>query len=60
MAPRLYGLCDRKCYPSIAVPVERWKSGEIAIHKHIADDLIRLPCLAQRAYGQCLRELASG
>jgi hypothetical protein len=42
--------------------VERWKSGEIAIPKHIADDLIRLPRLgnAQRAYGQCLRELASG
>ena len=42
--------------------VERWKSGEIQMPRHIADDLLRLPRIgfAQRAYGAALRRLANG
>lgn len=42
--------------------VERWKSGEIDIPRHIAADLNRLPRIgsAQRAYGDTLRRMARG
>jgi len=42
--------------------VERWRSGEVQIPRHIEADLIRLPRLgsATRAYGDILRRLARG
>ena len=42
--------------------VERWRAGEVAMPRHIADDLCRLPRIgsAQRAYGETLRRLARG
>lgn len=42
--------------------VERWRSGEVSIPLHIADDLVRLPRIgeAQRAYGDVLRRMANG
>lgn len=42
--------------------VERWKSGEVEIPKHIAAELIKIPRIgsAMRAYGEILRRLARG
>lgn len=42
--------------------VERWKSGDVPMPRHIANDLLKLPRIgtATSAYGDLLRRLARG